>query len=58
MKNINSVSVVSDGSYWMEAIFWPCAKVLWEKQAKPDRKNRVRLGLNSLLIRSGEENMW
>ena len=59
MKSINSVKVVSDGSYLLDGgpFFGPVPKVLWEKQAKPDRKNRVRLGLNSLLIRSGEENI-
>ena len=59
MKNINSVKVISDGSYLLDGgpFFGPVPKVLWEKQAKPDRKNRVRLGLNSLLIRSGEENI-
>ena len=60
MKNINSVSVVSDGSYLLDGgpFFGPVPKVLWEKQAKPDRKNRVRLGLNSLLIMSANETAW
>jgi len=59
LKNINSVKVVSDGSYLLDGgpFFGPVPKILWEKQAKPDRKNRVRLGLNSLLIKSGEENI-
>ncbi len=59
MQNVHSVKVVSDGSYLLDGgpFFGPVPKVLWEKQAKPDRKNRVRLGLNSLLIRSGDSNI-
>ena len=59
MKSLNTVKVVSDGSYLLDGgpFFGPVPKVLWEKQSKPDRKNRVRLGLNSLLIRNGEENI-
>ena len=59
MQNVHSVKVVSDGSYLLDGgpFFGPVPKVLWEKQAKPDRKNRVRLGLNSLLIRNGDSNI-
>ena len=59
MQNVHSVKVVSDGSYLLDGgpFFGPVPKVLWEKQAKPDRKNRVRLGLNSILIRNGDSNI-
>jgi glyoxylase-like metal-dependent hydrolase (beta-lactamase superfamily II) len=32
-------------------------KVLWEKVAVPDERNRVRMGLNVLLIRTGKKNV-
>ncbi|MEX0761645.1 MAG: MBL fold metallo-hydrolase [Dehalococcoidia bacterium] len=60
MKQNNvSVRVVSDGSFLLDGgpVFGPVPKILWEREAKPDRKNRVRLGLNSLLIRTPEANI-
>jgi hypothetical protein len=54
--NSNSVAVklVSDGTFLLDGgpMFGPVPKILWERDAKPDRKNRVRLGLNSLLIKT------
>jgi glyoxylase-like metal-dependent hydrolase (beta-lactamase superfamily II) len=38
-------------------MFGPVPKILWEQNAKPDRKNRVRLGLNSLLIKTPHANI-
>lgn len=35
-------------------MFGPVPKVLWERLATPDRRNRVTLGLNCLLIKNGE----
>lgn len=54
-----STRVITDGSFLLDggAVFGPIPKVIWEKNAKPDRKNRVRLGLNSLLVRSPEHNL-
>lgn len=54
-----STRVITDGSILLDggAVFGPIPKVIWEKNAKPDRKNRVRLGLNSLLVRSPEHNL-
>ena len=48
-----SVDVISDGTILIDggAMFGPVPKAEWELYAKPDRKNRVRLGLNCLLIR-------
>ncbi len=47
---------VSDGGYYLDggAMFGVVPKVLWEKKFKPDELNRLRLGLNSLVIRTGE----
>ena len=49
-----AVRVVSDGSFLLDGgpVFGQVPKTLWELTAKPDRKNRVRLGLNSLLIKT------
>ena len=49
-----SVNVVSDGTFLLDggAMFGPVPKATWELNMKPDRKNRIRLGLNCLLIRT------
>jgi glyoxylase-like metal-dependent hydrolase (beta-lactamase superfamily II) len=49
-----SVDVVSDGTYLLDggAVFGQVPKPLWEQQIKPDRRNRIRLGLNCLLIQT------
>ncbi len=49
-----TVDVVSDGTYMMDGgtLFGQVPKTLWEQQLKPDRKNRVRLGLNCMLIQT------
>ena len=54
-----AVRVISDGSFLLDGgpVFGPVPKVLWERQAKPDRKNRVRLGLNSLLVKTPQANI-
>jgi len=53
------VRVISDGSYLLDGglVFGQVPKVVWERDAKPDRKNRVRLGLNCLLIQTPERNI-
>ncbi len=50
------LTVLSDGAYWLDggAFFGVVPRALWEKKAVPDEKNRVRTGLNSLLVRSSE----
>ncbi len=47
------VDVISDGTMLIDggSMFGPVPKSEWELYMKPDRKNRVRLGLNCLLIR-------
>ncbi len=53
------VNVVSDGSFLRDGgpVFGTVPKVLWERSVKPDRKNRVRMGLNCLLIRTPDANV-
>jgi len=50
------LTVLSDGRYWLDggAMFGVVPKPLWEKKFKADSLNRLRVGLNSLLIRTGE----
>ncbi len=60
MANANiSISVISDGSFLLDGgpVFGSVPKILWENHAKPDRKNRVRLGLNCMLIRTPTANI-
>ena len=54
-----SVDIVSDGTFLLDggAVFGQIPKALWELQMKPDRKNRVRMGLNCLLIQAPTMNV-
>ena len=49
-----TVDVVSDGTYMLDGgtLFGQVPKALWEQQIKPDRKNRVRMGMNCMLIQT------
>jgi glyoxylase-like metal-dependent hydrolase (beta-lactamase superfamily II) len=51
------LTVVSDGTYYLDggAFFGVIPKVMWEKKAPADEKNRVLTGLNSLVVRTGRE---
>ncbi len=51
--------VISDGVFHLDggAMFGVVPKVLWEKLNPPDASNRIRLGLNSLLIKTADENI-
>ena len=55
----NSIDIVSDGTLLLDggAVFGQVPKALWEQQVKADRKNRVRMGLNCLLIRTPQANV-
>lgn len=46
-----------DGFFYLDggAMFGVVPKVLWQKLFIPDTENRIKLGLNSLLIDSGEK---
>jgi glyoxylase-like metal-dependent hydrolase (beta-lactamase superfamily II) len=50
------LTIFSDGTYFLDGgnFFGVVPKVLWEKKMKPDERNRVPVGLNSLLIRDGK----
>jgi glyoxylase-like metal-dependent hydrolase (beta-lactamase superfamily II) len=53
------LSVFSDGTYPLDggAFFGVVPKVMWSKKALADERNFVTAGLNSLLIRTGEQNI-
>jgi glyoxylase-like metal-dependent hydrolase (beta-lactamase superfamily II) len=45
----------SDGNYYLDggAMFGVVPKPLWERKISADERNRIRLGLNTLVIRTG-----
>jgi glyoxylase-like metal-dependent hydrolase (beta-lactamase superfamily II) len=49
-----SINVISDGTFLLDggSLFGQVPRAQWEQQLKPDRKNRVRLGLNCMLIQA------
>ena len=51
------LTMFSDGNYYLDGgpLFGIIPKALWLKKAACDEKNRVVLGLNSLLIRGGKQ---
>ena len=51
--------ILSDGTYRLDggAMFGVVPKTLWEKRIQADERNRIRLGLNSLLVRDGKRTM-
>lgn len=53
------LTVFSDGIYSLDggAFFGVVPKTLWSKKVKADEKNLVPVGLNSLLVRTGERNV-
>ncbi len=53
------LAIFSDGTYLLDggAMFGVVPKVLWEKKLPADGLNRVALGLNSLLVRTGDHNV-
>jgi glyoxylase-like metal-dependent hydrolase (beta-lactamase superfamily II) len=50
-----TVHGLRDGFFYLDggAMFGVVPKVLWEKIYKPDNRNRIKMGLNSLLIETG-----
>ena len=52
-----SIDIVSDGTILIDggALFGQVPKSIWEVNMKPDRKNRVRLGMNCLLIQTPDK---
>ncbi len=53
------IQLISDGSFRVDggAVFGGVPKAIWSKLVPVDSKNRVELGLNCLLIRSGGKNV-
>ena len=53
------LTILSDGTYMNDggAMFGVIPKVMWEKRAVPDERNRIQMGTNSLLVRTGEHNL-
>ncbi|PYP87049.1 MAG: MBL fold metallo-hydrolase [Candidatus Angelobacter sp. Gp1-AA117] len=53
------LTALSDGFYISDggAFFGVVPKVLWERKVKPDEKNRIYAGLNSVLVRTGKQNI-
>ena len=54
-----SVHIVSDGTFLLDGgtVFGQVPKTMWETSVKPDRRNRIRLGLNCLLIQTPGANI-
>lgn len=50
------LTVCSDGIYMLDggAMFGVVPKTLWQKRIQADAENRVRLGLNSVVVRTGK----
>lgn len=46
-----------DGYFYLDggAMFGVVPKTLWQKKSRPDKKNRIKLSLNSLLIKTQED---
>jgi glyoxylase-like metal-dependent hydrolase (beta-lactamase superfamily II) len=53
------LAILSDGNYRMDggAMFGVIPRVMWEKRISPDERNTIPMGLNSLLVRTGDKNV-
>src|SRR5271165_2085464 len=53
------LSIFSDGTYPLDggAFFGVIPKIMWSRKVVADEKNYVQAGLNSLLIRTGKQNV-
>lgn len=51
--------LLSDGIFRLDGgtMYGVVPKVLWQKYDQPDEQNRIRMGLNSLLVRTGKRNI-
>ena len=54
-----AINLLKDGTFMVDGgvIFGQIARSRWEQFIKPDRRNRIRLGLNAVLIRTPELNV-
>src|ERR1700743_3098599 len=50
------LTILSDGTYYLDggAMFGVVPKQLWEKRAPADDQNRILLGLNTVVVRTGK----
>jgi glyoxylase-like metal-dependent hydrolase (beta-lactamase superfamily II) len=50
------LTVLSDGPYYLDggAMFGVVPKTLWQKRAPADEENRILLGLNTVVVRTGK----
>jgi len=53
------LNIFSDGTYPLDggAFFGVIPKIMWSRKAAADERNYVQAGLNSLLIRTGKQNV-
>jgi glyoxylase-like metal-dependent hydrolase (beta-lactamase superfamily II) len=53
------LTIVSDGTYFLDGgtLFGVVPKIMWSKKVTADEQNRVTVGLNALLIRTGKKNI-
>ncbi len=53
------LSILSDGTYPLDggAFFGVVPKVIWSRKVQADERNHVTAGLNSLLVRTGREDV-
>ncbi len=53
------LSIFSDGTYPLDggAFFGVIPKIMWARKVEADERNYVQAGLNSLLIRTGKQNI-
>ncbi len=54
-----NLHIISAGSWWLDggSVFGVVPRNLWGQLAAPDEQNRVQLGLNCLLVQTGEANI-
>src|SRR5258708_31006031 len=53
------LTAISDGTYVADggAFFGVVPKVMWQKKVQPDELNRITVSCNSLLVRTGKQNV-
>ena len=51
------LTVLTDGTYYLDggAMFGVVPKPLWEKRAPADEQNRILLGTNTVVVRTGQQ---
>ena len=51
------LTICTDGTYKLDggAMFGVVPKALWEKRAPADEQNRIVLGLNTVVVRTGKQ---